>query len=97
MTLYKYLEKALRAQKKKEEADQTAEKIFRNEQMKNTEKEQADKSLWNQWIMEPFESIMDPNRKEREEEERIKKEVKASKKAWRKIREERFKFLDGAD
>jgi hypothetical protein len=97
MTLYKYLEKALRAQKKKEEADQTAEKIFRNEQMKNTEKEQADKSLWNQWIMEPFESIMDPNRKEREEEERIKKEVRASKKAWRKIREERFKFLDGAD
>ena len=97
ITLYKYLEKALRAQKKKEEADQAAEKIFKNEQMKNNEKEQADKSLWNQWIMEPFESIMDPNRKEREEEERIKKEVKASKKAWRKIREDRFKFLDGAD
>jgi hypothetical protein len=97
ITLYKYLEKSLRAQKKKEEADQCADKIFKNEQMKTTEKEQADKSLWNQWIMEPFESIMDPSRKEREEEERIKKEVRASKKAWRKIREERFKFLDGAD
>lgn len=97
ITLYKYLEKALRAQKKKAEADQAADKIFKYEQMKTTEKEQADKSLWNQWIMEPFESIMDPNRKEREEEERIKKEVRASKKAWRKIREERFKFLDGAD
>jgi len=47
--------------------------------------------------MEPFESIVDPNKKEREEEERIKKEVRASKKAWRKIREERFKFLDGAE
>jgi hypothetical protein len=97
ITLYKYLEQALRAQKKKEEADQAAEKIFNHEQMNKNEKVQAEKSLWNQWIMEPFESIMDPNRKEREEEERIKKEVRASKKAWRKIREERFKFLDGAD
>ncbi|KAL7484409.1 hypothetical protein ACHAW6_010050 [Cyclotella cf. meneghiniana] len=97
ITLYKYLEQALRAQKKKEEADYAAEKVFKNEKMKTTEKVQADRSLWNQWITEPFESIMDPNKKEREEEERIKKEVKASKKAWRKIREERFKFLDGAD
>lgn len=38
--------------------------------------------------------IMDPNKKEREEEESLKKEVRASKKQWRKIRQERFQFLD---
>jgi len=38
--------------------------------------------------------IMDPNKKEREEEEKLKKEVRASKKQWRKIRQERFQFLD---
>lgn len=97
ITLYKYLEQALRAQKKTEEAKHVAEKIFKNKQMKNTEKIEANKTLWDQWIAEPFESIVDPNKKEREEEERIKKEVRASKKAWRKIRDDRFKFLDGAD
>ena len=37
---------------------------------------------------------MDPNKKEREEEENLRKDVKASKKHWRKIRQERFQFLD---
>lgn len=37
--------------------------------------------------------IMDPNRSEREEEESAKREVRESKKAWRRIREDRFKFL----
>ena len=97
ITLYKYLEQALRAQKKTKEADEVAEKIFQNTQMKQTEKVEAEKTLWDQYVLDPFESIVDPNKKEREEEERIKKEVKASKKAWRKIREDRFKFLDGAD
>jgi hypothetical protein len=40
---------------------------------------------------------MDPNKKEREEEKKLKKEVKASKRAWRKIRKERFRFLDGTN
>eukprot|EP00581_Thalassiosira_minuscula_P014152 CAMPEP_0183721032 /NCGR_PEP_ID=MMETSP0737-20130205/13468_1 /TAXON_ID=385413 /ORGANISM="Thalassiosira miniscula, Strain CCMP1093" /LENGTH=840 /DNA_ID=CAMNT_0025950999 /DNA_START=143 /DNA_END=2665 /DNA_ORIENTATION=+ len=97
ITLYRYLEQALRAQKKTEEAEVVAELIFQNKQQKKTEKVEADKSLWDQWVTEPFESIVDPNRKEREEEEKIKKEVRASKKAWRKIREDRFKFLDGAE
>lgn len=43
---------------------------------------------------ETLEMIMDPNKKEREEEESLKKEVRASKKQWRKIRQERFQFLD---
>jgi len=94
ITLYKYLEQALRAQKRIDEADEVAAKIAEYKQLKTNEKVEADKSVWDQWVTEPFESIVDPNKKEREEEERIKKEVRASKKAWRKIREERFRFLD---
>ncbi|KAK1736231.1 hypothetical protein QTG54_012831 [Skeletonema marinoi] len=94
ITLYKYLEQALRAQKRIDEADEVAAKIAEYKQLKTNEKVEADKSTWDQWVTEPFESIVDPNKKEREEEERIKKEVRASKKAWRKIREERFRFLD---
>ena len=37
---------------------------------------------------------MDPNKKEREAEEAMRREVKASKKQWRAIRKERFGFLD---
>ena len=40
---------------------------------------------------------MDPNKKEREEETTLKSEVKLSKKMWRKIRNDRFKFLDSAN
>ncbi|KAL9186052.1 hypothetical protein ACHAXT_005290 [Thalassiosira profunda] len=97
ITLYKYLEQALRAQKKNDEAEDAALKVYMNKQEKKKEKVEAERGLWDQWVMEPFESILDPNKKEREEEEKIKKEVRASKKAWRKIREERFKFLDGAE
>jgi len=43
---------------------------------------------------EAIDFIMDPNKKDREEEERTRREVKTSRKAWRKVREERFKFLD---
>jgi len=43
---------------------------------------------------EAYEFLVDPNKKEREEEEKLRKEVKASKKRWRKIRQERFAFLD---
>jgi hypothetical protein len=43
---------------------------------------------------EALEMIMDPNKKEREEEEILKREVRASKKQWRKIRQQRFQFLD---
>jgi hypothetical protein len=61
------------------------------------ETEHAEKSLWDSMIAAPTEAlemILDPNKKEREEEENVKKEVRASKKQWRKIRQERFQFLD---
>jgi len=41
-----------------------------------------------------FFDLEDPNKKEREEEQKLRKEVKASKKQWRAIRKQRFSFLD---
>lgn len=41
-----------------------------------------------------FENLMDPNKKEREEEEETRAAIRASKKKWKQIREERFSFLD---
>ena len=96
--LYRYLEKALRLQNKKEEADEIRERLANVEISRKKEKENTTQSLWDAVFTDPseaFEIIMDPNKKEREEETRLKKQVKASKKAWRKIREQRFKFLDG--
>ena len=43
---------------------------------------------------EAFDTILDPAKKEREEEAKLRKEVKASKKQWRMIRKQRFAFLD---
>lgn len=101
-TLYlrQYLEHALRNQKKEEEANEIAQKRDKVEKEKKFEQDEASKSLWNFIFDDPKEAIdliMDPNKKEREEEERLKKEVKASKRAWRKIRSQRFKFLDGGN
>jgi hypothetical protein len=65
------------------------------EKSKSKEKTAADMSLWDSWFgADVMDSLMDPNKKEREEEEKLKKDIKASKRAWRKIREERFQFLD---
>lgn len=98
-TLYlqKYLERALRQQSKIDEANEILERLQNIENMKKTEKDAATKNLWKSILTDPKEAlelIVDPNKKERDEEIRLKKEVKASKKAWRKIREKRFKFLD---
>ena len=57
----------------------------------------GEKSLWDAFLSGPqeaFDMIMDPNKKEREEEEKIRKDVKIAKKTWRAIRKERFGFLD---
>jgi hypothetical protein len=64
-----------------------------------SEKDVAEKSLWDAFLAAPaeaFDMIMDPNKKERLEEENLRKEVKASKKQWRRIRRERFSFLDAS-
>jgi len=93
--LQKYLEQALRSQEKIEEADELKLKIEEFEKSKSKEKTAADMSLWDSWFgADVMDSLMDPNKKEREEEEKLKKDIKASKRAWRKIREERFQFLD---
>jgi hypothetical protein len=62
-----------------------------------TEKSEAEKSMWDNFLEAPqevYDMVMDPSKKEREEEEKLRKEVKASKKQWRRIRRERFAFLD---
>jgi len=43
-----------------------------------------------------WEAIVDPIKNARAEDDRIRKEVKQSKKAWRKIRDERFDFLNSS-
>jgi hypothetical protein len=98
IVLYKFLAKALRAQGKYEEATEVTSRVKASEEQKTDEKKEAEKSLWDSWVTAPteaYELILDPNRKEREEEEKLRKDVKASKKAWRRIRHERFQFLDG--
>jgi hypothetical protein len=64
------------------------------------EKTEAEKSMWDNFLEAPqevYDMVMDPSKKEREEEDKLRKEVKASKKAWRHIRRERFAFLDSGD
>lgn len=97
VVLYKYLAQALRKQGKGKDAEEAYRKVHQAEERRAEETEQAEKSLWDSMIAAPSEAlemIMDPNKKEREEEEHLKREVRASKKQWRKIRQERFQFLD---
>ena len=97
IVLHKYLAQSLRAQGKYEEADEVMVKVKAAEIIKSKEKEEAEKSLWDSLMSAPQEAydfVVDPNKKEREEEEKLRKEVKQSKKRWRKIRQERFAFLD---
>uniref|UniRef100_A0A7S2SGC9 Uncharacterized protein n=1 Tax=Eucampia antarctica TaxID=49252 RepID=A0A7S2SGC9_9STRA len=98
-TLYlkKYLLQAYKEDGKEKEAAFLENEIESLETDRKSKKIEEEKSLWESMFVEPkeaFDLLMDPNKKEREEEERIRKEVKLSKKAWRKIREEKFKFLD---
>lgn len=97
LILQKYYEKVLRKLGKTREADEVAMELNKAESQKSTEKKEAETSLWDSFLAAPaeaFEAIMDPNKKERLEEESLRKDVKASKKQWRKIRQERFAFLD---
>lgn len=65
------------------------------ESKQRDEKQDAELSLWDSLVSgDALDMIMDPSKKEREEEEKLRKDVKASKKQWRKIRQERFQFLD---
>jgi len=99
LVLKKYLEQVLRRLGKEKEASIVSEDILHAEQLRKNEKETAERSSWNNLLCSPsnaYEMIADPNKQEREEEEKIRKEVKGSKRQWRKIRQERFSFLDSA-
>ncbi len=97
VNLYRYLAQSLKAQEKHDEANEIMIKVKAAEMLRNQEKTQASQSLWDSLMSAPqeaFDFIIDPNKKEREEEEKRQKEIKASKKRWRRIRQERFAFLD---
>jgi hypothetical protein len=98
-TLYlqKYLVKVLKHLGKKTEAKEIQDRIVAYENFKKTEQEKVTKSLWDSIFTDPKEAmdlIFDPTKNEREEEHRLRKEIKASKRAWRKIRQSKFQFLD---
>jgi hypothetical protein len=98
--LYKTMGQVLRKLGKDEEADEIEERLERNEARLQNEKYEAETSMWDVLVAAPSEAydmLMDPNKKEREEEEKLRKEVKQSKKHWRKIRKERFAFLDAGN
>ncbi|VEU33994.1 unnamed protein product [Pseudo-nitzschia multistriata] len=95
--LYTYLEKVLRSLGQQKEAKEIQKRILDHDKRLRSEKDEAETSLWDMVMAAPTEAIdmiMDPNKKEREEEEKLRKEVKASKRQWRTIRKERFAFLD---
>lgn len=97
--LYMYLEKVLTKLGKVTEAREIRKNILTkaNYLKDETDGAEGEKSLWDAFLSGPqeaYDMIMDPNKKEREEEEKIRKEVKIAKKTWRAIRKERFAFLD---
>lgn len=95
--LYTYLEDVLSITGQDKEAKEIRARIKDHDKRLKSEKDDAEKSMWDLVIAAPTEAIdmiMDPNKKEREEEEKLRKEVKASKKQWRAIRKQRFSFLD---
>jgi len=95
--LHKYLAECLEAQGKEEEAAESLERVQKFEEARDEAARDAEKSMWDYLVDAPndaYDMLMDPNRKAREAEEKLRQEVKASKKAWRKVRAERFPFLD---
>ena len=95
--LHRYLAECYEAQGKKEEATKEFERVEKYENARHEESKDAQKSMWDYLVDAPtdaYDMIMDPNRKAREAEEKLRQEVKGSKKAWRKVRSERFPFLD---
>jgi len=95
--LYTYLEDVLSLTGQDKEAKEIRTRIKDHDKRLRSEKDEAEKSMWDLVMAAPTEAIdmiMDPNKKEREEEEKLRKEVKASKKQWRAIRKQRFGFLD---
>merc|ERR1711865_1345326 len=95
--LYSYLEEVLKMLGKNKEAKEIRARIRDNTKRLKSEKDEAEKSMWDFVMAAPTEAldmVLDPNKKEREEEQKLRKEVKASKKQWRAIRKQRFSFLD---
>lgn len=98
--LYRYLEKVLLKSGKRKEAKEIGKRLVEHENRLETEKNEAECRIWDGFIeaqTEVIDMIIDPNKKEREDEEKLWKDVKASKRQWRKIRKQRFAFLDAGN
>jgi hypothetical protein len=93
LQLYSYLAKCLRKQNKNAEAKDVEVHVERALRAKHNENEEAAKDMWASFG-EVYDMVVDPSRKDREAEHRFRKAVKQSKKAWRRVRQERFPFLD---
>lgn len=91
--LYKYLAQSLRAQNRYEESKEVMSKVQVAEASQAKEEKEAEKSLFESFG-DVYDMVVDPNRKDREQEQKFRSEVKQSKKQWRRIRNERFPFLD---
>lgn len=92
MNLRKCLAQALTSQGRKREADIELSRV--EAFMKSVGKGEVEQSLWEGTVGAAYDMVVDPNRKVREAEEKFRQDVKVSKKQWRRIRQERFKFLD---
>lgn len=93
LLLYRYLAGCLRQQKKNSEAKEIETHVEKAERARHNQNEETSKDMWGS-LGEAYDMVVDPNRKDREEEQRFRKTVKQSKKAWRRIRQDRFAFLD---
>eukprot|EP00587_Corethron_hystrix_P003447 CAMPEP_0113297168 /NCGR_PEP_ID=MMETSP0010_2-20120614/143_1 /TAXON_ID=216773 ORGANISM="Corethron hystrix, Strain 308" /NCGR_SAMPLE_ID=MMETSP0010_2 /ASSEMBLY_ACC=CAM_ASM_000155 /LENGTH=840 /DNA_ID=CAMNT_0000150013 /DNA_START=155 /DNA_END=2677 /DNA_ORIENTATION=- /assembly_acc=CAM_ASM_000155 len=90
--LQRYLARTLNYQKKVEESDEILERLKAYEDAQKTKDTEEQREFW-----DTIYDFLDPSKKEREQEEKVKHEVRASKRHWRKIRAERFRFLDNND
>mmetsp|Transcript_36 Transcript_36/g.97 ORF Transcript_36/g.97 Transcript_36/m.97 type:complete len:828 (-) Transcript_36:479-2962(-) len=90
--LQRYLALALNLQKKTEESDEILKSLKEIEDSENSQEEKKQVEFW-----DTLYDFLDPTKKDREKEEQTRQEVRASKRHWRKIRAERFRFLDNND
>ena len=88
--IYNRLIDTLWAQDNRDEIPRLQAHVEAYEQSRTKELETAKHSLWEYFV---YDMIVDPSREDRETDEAYRREIKASKRIWKKIREEKFSFL----
>mmetsp|Transcript_1672 Transcript_1672/g.2267 ORF Transcript_1672/g.2267 Transcript_1672/m.2267 type:complete len:866 (+) Transcript_1672:125-2722(+) len=90
LSLYLSLEKCLIAQKKKKDAKEVHDMIEEIELTRGQQEEEQEKTMWDYLDVC---SVINPNHTEEQNREARTKQIKASKRAWRKTRTERYPYL----